>query len=77
MARIIKPLTQLFLRLLLKYFTDFRLETALSTEFKTENGASILVFLAVEKRKSTPPFFPAGHEITVLKEPIDRSEVRF
>ena len=37
----------------LKYFTDFRLETALSTEFKAENVASVLVLPAVKKRKKT------------------------
>jgi len=45
--------------------------------FKAENGASVLVFLAVKKRKSTPAFSAAGHEKQVLKEPIDHSEARF
>jgi len=35
----------------LKYFTDFCLKTALSTEFKVENVASVLVLPAVKKRK--------------------------
>ena len=30
--------------------------------FKTENCASVLVFLSVKKRKNTPAFSAAGHE---------------
>ena len=62
----------------LKYFTDFCLKTALSTEFKAENVASVLVLPAVKKRKKTRRrFLPLDIKKRALKEPSDHSEARF
>lgn len=62
----------------MKYFADFRLETALSTEFKAENVASVLVLPAVKKRKKHTGFYILPLDIKkALKELIDHSEARF
>jgi len=45
--------------------------------FKTENGASILAFPAVKKRKTHRRFLPLDMKKRALKEPIDHSEARF
>jgi flavoprotein len=56
----------------LKYFTDFCLKTALSTEFKVENVASVLVLPAVKKRKKHTGVYILPLDIKKGPEGADR-----